>query len=119
QTHYDGSAQYGITSQSYDAWEGSFRVERAPEPWIVQLPDGEDAARLVQMGAMRGHRDTSVVVQVVGSASGNVWGTGTYTDDSSIATAAVHAGLLKPGEIGLVRVHVDGAHERYAASEGN
>jgi hypothetical protein len=119
QAHYDGSAQYGITSQSYDAWEGSFRVERASEPWVVQLPGGEDASRLVTMAAMRGHTDTSFIVQVVGSPSGSVWGTGTYTDDSSIAAAAVHAGLLKPGEIGFVRVRVDGSHERYAASESN
>ncbi|HEV3139473.1 MAG TPA: LCCL domain-containing protein [Vicinamibacterales bacterium] len=51
--------------------------------------------------------------------TGSVWGTGIYTDDSSIAAAAVHAGLLKPREIGFVRVVVDDGRESYAASESN
>ncbi len=32
------------------------------------------------------------------SGSGRVWGTGFYTEDSSLAKAAVHVGLLAPGE---------------------
>jgi hypothetical protein len=119
QTHYDGSAQNGVTSQPFERWDGSFRVERAPEPWIVQLPGGEDASRLVPMSTMRGRSGTSFIVQAVGSVTGAVWGTGTYTDDSSIAAAAVHAGLLKPDELGFVRVTIDGGRDRYAASERN
>jgi len=118
-THYDGSAQNGVASESYDRWDGSFRVERASEPWIVQLPDGEDASRLVPMDVLRGRAGASFIVQVVGSATGTVWGTGVYTDDSSIATAGVHAGFLKPGEVGFLRVTVDGGRESYAASERN
>ena len=87
-----GQARNGVTSQSYERFDGSFRVERAPEPWIVQLPGGEDASRVVPMTSLRGRTGTSFVVQVVGSASGSVWGTDVYTDDSSIAAAAVHAG---------------------------
>jgi hypothetical protein len=48
-----------------------------------------------------------------------VWGTGVYTDDSSIAAAAVHAGVLEPGQLGFVRVYIDGVHEHYAASESH
>ena len=58
-------------------------------------------------------------MQVVGAASGPVWGTGAYTDDSSIAAAAVHAGLLKPGELGFVRVTVEAGRDSYEASERN
>ncbi len=35
--------------------------------------------------------------RVTGAAEGQVWGTDTYTRDSSLGAAAVHAGLLKPG----------------------
>jgi len=119
QARYDGSPRYGVTSQNYGAFDGSFRVERAPEPWIVQLPGGEDASRVVPISTLRGRPGTSFVVQVVGAASGNVWGTDVYTDDSSLAAAAVHAGLLKPGEIGFIRVTSDRGREAYPGSERN
>jgi hypothetical protein len=42
--------------------------------------------------------------EVVGRAEGSVWGTDTYTADSRLAAAAIHAGVLREGERGLVRV---------------
>ncbi len=38
--------------------------------------------------------------------NGNIWGTNQYTLDSSVAVAAVHAGVLKPGETKIVRVRI-------------
>ena len=35
--------------------------------------------------------------RVVGELEGPVWGTDVYTGDSSVASAAVHAGLVEPG----------------------
>ena len=119
QARYDGSPRNGVASQNYGSFNGSFRLEVAPQPWTVQLPGGEDASRLVPMSTMRGRTGTSFVVQVMGAASGSVYGTGVYTDDSSIAAAAVHAGLLKPGELGFVRVTIDSARDSFAASESN
>ena len=119
QARYEGTSRYGVTSQAYEQWDGSFRLEPAAPPWTVQLPGGEDASRLVQLSAMRGRTGTSFVVQVVGIASGSVWGSGTYTDDSSIAAAAVHAGLLKAGEMGMIRVTTAAGQAAYVASEQN
>ena len=45
-----------------------------------------------------------LLFEVVGRADGSVWGTDIYTSDSRLAAAAVHAGLLREGERGLVRV---------------
>jgi hypothetical protein len=42
--------------------------------------------------------------RVTGSISGAVWGTDVYTTDSSLAAAAVHAGVLKPNQTGVVKV---------------
>ena len=119
QGRYEGTARNGITSQAYEQWDGSFRLEPAPPPWTVQLPAGEDASRLVQLSGMRGRTGTSFVMQVVGAATGSVWGSGTYSDDSSIAAAAVHAGLLKPGEVGMIRVTTAAGQAAYVASEQN
>jgi len=53
------------------------------------------------------------------AAGGHVWGTDTYTLDSNLATAAVHAGLLKPGQTGTVRIKILGPLGAYAGSARN
>ena len=70
---------------------------------------------------MRDQAGKEFDVQVVGSADGSVWGgdNGVYTDDSSLAAAAVHAGLLKNGERGVVRVRILPAQDHYAGSNRN
>jgi len=45
-------------------------------------------------------------VEVVGSKEGIVCGTDVYFIDSDLATAAVHAGLVKPGEKAIITVIV-------------
>ena len=42
--------------------------------------------------------------RVGGTTDGPLWGTDVYTGDSSLAAAAVHAGLVQPGESAVVRV---------------
>jgi hypothetical protein len=44
--------------------------------------------------------------RVEGAATGHVWGTDVYTGDSSLAAAAVHAGAVKLGETGVIKVTV-------------
>ena len=47
-----------------------------------------------------------IALLVTGSAEGpgRVWGTDRYTGDSDFSKSVVHAGLLKPGETGIVEV---------------
>jgi len=44
--------------------------------------------------------------QVAGETHGPLWGTDVYTSDSDLGTACVHAGVLRPGEEGAVKVTV-------------
>jgi hypothetical protein len=44
----------------------------------------------------------TVTFTVIGKTEGQVIGTGTYTNSSDLAAAAVHAGLVKAGETGTV-----------------
>lgn len=46
----------------------------------------------------------SFAFKVTGNAAGSAWGTGVYTYDTQLAVAAVHAGALKNGETGIVRI---------------
>ena len=41
-----------------------------------------------------------------GETEGPLWGTDIYTGDSALAVAAVHAGLVKPGESAVLKVTV-------------
>lgn len=54
--------------------------------------------------------------RVVGDIEGPVWGTDVYTGDSSVASAAVHAGLLAPGASAVLRVVVVEPPERFEGS---
>src|SRR6185436_15804587 len=44
--------------------------------------------------------------RVTGSTDGSVWGSDLYTADSTVASVAVHAGVLKAGQSGIVKVTV-------------
>lgn len=54
--------------------------------------------------------------RVKGAVEGPLWGTDTYTGDSSLAVAAVHAGLVKPDQTGIVKVTVVSPLTQYQGS---
>jgi hypothetical protein len=56
---------------------------------------------------------------LTGSTRGAVWGTDIYSDDSDVATAAVHAGVLRAGESGTVTVTLLGGQKSFTASTRN
>lgn len=78
-----------------------------------------DAALSGNLNVYRGQVGKELSIQTTGSLDGRVWGDGVYTDDSEIATAAVHAGLLKPGQQGIVRIVILPGQETYASATQN
>lgn len=59
------------------------------------------------------------VFRVTGAANGSLWGTGTYTLDSSLAMAAVHMGVLKIGQTGNMKVTILPAMAGFVGSTQN
>jgi LCCL domain len=57
--------------------------------------------------------------RITGVVEGQVWGTDTYTRDSVLGAAAVHAGLLKPGQTAVLRMTVVAARESYPGTVRN
>lgn len=53
-----------------------------------------------------------------GCTSASVWGTGTYSDDSGVCTAAIHAGALTSAG-GTVRIRIAPGESSYPASTAN
>jgi hypothetical protein len=58
-------------------------------------------------------------LRVHGEEHGSVWGTDTYTGDSSLAAAAVHAGAVDLGETAVVKVTVVEPLSQYFGSVRN
>jgi hypothetical protein len=56
--------------------------------------------------SLHGQIGKTFLFKVTGAMNGSVWGTKTYTSDSPLAVAAVHAGVLRPGQTGVVRVSI-------------
>ena len=75
-----------------------------------------DPGRLVEQNLSPG---TVRDFRVVGANGGSLWGTGIYTADSTLAAAAVHAGVLRLGERGVVKVTILPGQSSYVGSDRN
>jgi hypothetical protein len=113
QDSYNGSLQNGITSNSYGAWDGSYSFGKVSKPSVANAP--------TNMTGYRGNIGQVYTFKVVGAHSGTVWGgaNGIYTDDSPLATAAVHAGKVSIGAEAVIRVKVIGPKNSYQGSTRN
>jgi len=58
-------------------------------------------------------------LRIKGRTDGQLWGSDVYTSDSSVGTAAVHAGVLKPGETGVVKVTIAPGQTAYESTSRN
>ncbi len=68
----------------------------------------------------RGQNGVQVVFKCpAGGTLGSVYGTGTYTDDSRVCSAAVHAGLITLAAGGTVTVKIAPGKSAYTASTKN
>lgn len=113
-TSYVGSTRNGVTSFSYGSYAGSYTVGAggACVPPILSCPS--------YLTGYRGSPGTEVICHCSSAAtsSGNVWGTGTYTDDSWLCRAAVHAGVITSAG-GNIRAVVAPGASSYLGSTQN
>jgi len=80
---------------------------------IVALPDPGSLMNLQEKIGK------SFVFKVTGNVNGGIWGVGVYTPDSPLATVAVHAGILKNGQTGLVKVTIVPGQNIYVGGQQN
>ncbi|SFH93755.1 LCCL domain-containing protein [Planctomicrobium piriforme] len=98
---YSGTDQHGVTTSSWGSYPSGFKIEGAGEisPVLRERTPGD-----------------RIVAFVVGRKTGTVWGDGTYTNDSDLATAAVHAGIVNDGQPALVNVEFLPGQDRYGSA---
>ncbi len=80
----------------------SLRAPGVPDETVVVHADPDP-------GSLTGYNDKvgkSFHFTVTGATTGIIWGTDVYTTDSQLATAAVHAGVLRAGQTGVVKVTI-------------
>jgi hypothetical protein len=118
QSGYQGTSRNGVSSMNYGNWYGSYKVEAVTKTDPSSLSENA----YPDPGNLTDYRDrlhATMLFQVTGSTQGSVWGTDVYTDDSSLAKACVHAGILASGETGLVLVTILPGMPAYTGSSRN
>ena len=120
QQSYPSVTRNGVTSNPWNAWGGSFKVERNDGGGEAEKVSGQRV--LPDPGTLttyQGKNGQVFYFTVKGAVIGTVYGTDVYTDDSQLATAAVHAGILKNGETGKVKVTIWPGQASYNGSTRN
>jgi hypothetical protein len=118
QSSYAGSTRNRITSSSYPSWPWSF---------VIVAATAQDPG--VGVGGSTWNATATAFRAFVGArfaytcpangTVGTVWGTGVYTDDSSVCTAAVHAGRITLARGGSVTIQMRDGQSSYTGSTRN
>ena len=130
--YLSGSAN-DVESNSWPSWSGSFVFPDAPPgtgDFVLTTTTTTTApattAAVVESDGWSEQAPASAavgdLVEVTCEAGGefrSVWGSGPYTGDSSICTAAVHAGIITVEEGGVVTATVSDGEDAYTGSEAN
>jgi hypothetical protein len=118
QDSYTGSTRNRITSSSYPSWLGSYVLVGATRGDPGVGTGGSDwnasaAAFRTFVGARFAYTCPA------GGTPDTVWGTDVYTDDSSVCTAAVHVGVIRPATGGTVTIEMRDGQQSYTGSTRN
>ncbi len=126
---YKGTRRHGITSHRWGRWYGSFIVVSAkalPKPktttttTTTTAPPANSITWSSTATSYRGQNGSTISFTCpAGGSAYTVWGTDTYTDDSSICTAAVHAGRIGFAGGGAVTIRIEPGLSSYAGTTRN
>ena len=118
QASYASSTRNGITSTAYGSWSGSFVIVAAtPAAPGIGVGGSTWDARPLAFRPYVGARFAYTCP--ANGTPGSVWGTDVYTDDSSVCTAAVHAGLITVAAGGNVVIEMRAGQASYTSSTRN
>ena len=111
---YFGTTVNGVESASYGAWPGSFIFPDAETVEVTTEIAWDRAANFYDKA------DSPVTVTCMANGSqGSVWGTGPFTADSSICTAALYAGVITAHYGGEVTFEFSDGRDSYDSGEAN
>ncbi len=125
QSSYKGTTRNGVTSRDWGAFGGSFVFVKGTP--VIQNPPPAPASNIIQgtWATQANDYAANVGKQYTfyfppgGTISSRVWGTDIYTYDCSIASAAVHAGLITPQNGGTVTIEIRAGQPAYKGTARN
>jgi len=118
---YGASERNGVTTGSYGPWDSSF-VFKTPNTEAVLRDADEQTPVLWDTSATILRGDNGKTGKFKCPPNGkerSVWGTDTYTEDSSICNAAVHAGKFTRESGGSVTIEIRPGESIYRGSIRN
>ncbi len=114
---YAASTANDVETRRWGSWGGSFFFEGAEPGEVEEVAEVEACPSNAR--DLRGTGETvTCACDSNATASGSVWGTDTYTDDSRICRAAVHAGVIDM-QGGNVTFTAVGGLDSYSGSTAN
>lgn len=125
-SRYQGTIRNSVTSRNFGQYQASFSFVPGPRPGLVAVPVAEGTApeppnpwvkTATEFRAQVGQAHSQECPP--GGTVGRVWGTEIYTDDSSICSAAVHAGRITVAQGGTVEFFTTGPMVTFLASTNN
>lgn len=119
QRSYEASIRNGVISGNWTSFPGSFRISGAEAFPLGENNIAETVHDVGNLLQLRDRVNRTILIRTVGRTNGFCYGTDLYSDDSDVGTAAVHAGLLQPGEAGIVRVKILPAQDSFAGTTRN
>lgn len=111
---YTSSNLNNIFSGSWGEWEGSFVFPDAD----INLEDVRNSWSTTAQ-AFPGNSGQYTIKCPSNGEVHSIWGTDIYTDDSSICTAAVHAGIITLEAGGYVQFEIIEGQEAYNSTQRN
>jgi len=113
QASYKGSSRNGVNTSDYGSWAGSFRFVSLGSLAVTEGGTCDSVA------TWRGRASALACSCPANfSMTRSVWGSDTYTDDSYICKAALHAGVIGRSG-GRVTVELLGGQQSYKGSSRN
>ena len=128
QSSYPSINRNGVNSIAYGSWQGSYKIiSQMKDPNVLAQPDSKQPVTTIARQApqnlteYRFKTGETFLFTVTGTGTGRIWGgqDAVYTDDSPLATAVVHCGLLKAGETGNVYVKIMPGQRSYPSINRN
>jgi len=114
---YSATKRYGVESNSYGSWTGSFIFVGGSVGGGIGRGGTTTISWNTTATSLRGQNGQRTTYTCPGNgAFGSVWGTDLYTDDSSICTAAVHAGLITRADGGVVTIEIQPGASSYSGT---
>ena len=118
---YGASERNGVTTSDYGSWASSFVFKTPNTDTVYREADEQTAIMWNSSAAVIGgdHGTTYKFKCPANGKAGSVWGTDVYTADSSICTAAVHAGKFTVDAGGPVTIELRPGESSYKGSSRN